>query len=245
MSDSVNNASKAINPNERSIVVTGASRGLGLGFTEVLLERGWNVFGCSRGPSDTDHERYTHFELDVSDEPAVVKMFAAVRRSGKPLYAVLNNAGTASMNHVLTTPKSTMEKLFSVNVFGTMLCAREAGKLLAPRGEGRIINFGSVAVAYSLEGEAVYTASKAAVEAYTRVVAREMGYHGVTVNAISPNPVKTDLIAGVPDDKMTALVNRQSIKRYGEFDDVMRCVDFLLDEKNTFTTGQVIYLGGP
>jgi 3-oxoacyl-[acyl-carrier protein] reductase len=232
-------------PSEASIVVTGTSRGLGLQFVNTLLGRGWNVFGCSRGPSEVKHERYQHFEIDVADEKGVVHMFAAVRKSGKPLYAALNNAGTASMNHVLTTPFETMKKLFAVNVFGTMLCSREAAKQMVLRKQGRIINFGSVAVPYSLEGEAVYTASKAAVEAYTKVLAREMGDYGITCNSVSPNPVKTDLIAGVPQEKMTRLINRQSIKRYGEYEDVLRVVDFLLDPANTFTTGQVIYLGGP
>ncbi len=232
-------------PNDASIVVTGTSRGIGLQLTNTLLERGWWVFGCSRGPSEVRHERYQHFEIDVADEKGVCHLFGQVRKSGKPLYAVLNNAGTASMNHVLTTPFETMKKLFAVNVFGTMLCSREGAKQMVLRKNGRIINFGSVAVPYSLEGEAVYTASKSAVEAYTKVLAREMGDHGVTANAISPNPVKTDLIAGVPQDKMQRLINRQSIKRYGEYEDVLRVVDFLLDPANTFVTGQVIYLGGP
>lgn len=232
-------------PQDSAIVITGSSRGIGLGLTNVMLERGWHVFGCSRGPSEVQHERYQHFEIDVADEKGVVHLFGGVRKSGKPLYAVLNNAGTASMNHVLTTPFETMKKLFAVNVFGTMLCSREGAKLMLRHKMGRIINFGSVAVPYSLEGEAVYTASKSAVEAYTKVLAREMGEHGITANSVSPNPVKTDLIAGVPVEKMTRLINRQSIKRYGEFDDVLRVVDFLLDPENTFVTGQVIYLGGP
>lgn len=227
------------------MVITGTSRGIGLQLVETFLERGWRVFGCSRGPSDLKHERYEHFEVDVGDEKAVVNMFGAVRRSGVPLTALLNNAGSASMNHVLTTPVETMEKLFRVNTLGTMLCTREAAKMMVLRRQGRIINFGSVACSYALEGEAVYVATKAAVEAYTRVVARELGDYGVTVNAISPNPVKTDLIAGVPQAKMTALVNRQSIKRYGEYQDILQVVDFLLDDRTTFTTGQVIYLGGP
>jgi 3-oxoacyl-[acyl-carrier protein] reductase len=234
-----------MNPSEASIVVTGASRGLGLQFVNTFLGRGWNVFGCSRGPSEVKHERYQHFEIDVAHEKGVVHMFAAVRKSGKPLYAAVNNAGAASMNHVLTTPFDTMQKLFSVNVFGTMLCSREAAKQMVLCKQGRIINFGSIAVPYSLDGEAVYTASKAAVETYTKVLARELGEYGITANAVSPNPVKTDLIAGVPQEKLQALINRQSIRRFGEFQDVLRVVDFLLDPANTFTTGQVIYLGGP
>ena len=228
-----------------SIVITGTSRGIGLQLVQTFLERGWTVFGCSRGPSDVKHKCYTHFVMDVADEKAVVNLFGAVRKSGVPLYALLNNAGSASMNHVLTTPVSTMEKLWRVNTLGTMICCREAAKQMVLRKRGRIVNFGSVAVSYALEGEAVYVATKAAVEAYTRVVARELGDHGITVNAISPNPVKTDLIAGVPQAKMTALVNRQSIKRYGEFKDILAAIDFLLHPDTDFTTGQTIYLGGP
>ncbi len=212
---------------------------------QTYLEREWRVFGCSRGPSEVEHGNYSHFELDVADEKAVVDMFGAVRKAGVPLYALLNNAGSASMNHVLTTPVATMDKLWRVNVLGTMICCREAAKMMVLRRQGRIVNFGSVAVSYALEGEAVYVATKAAVEAYTRVLARELGEYGVTANAISPNPVKTDLIAGVPQSKMTALVNRQSVKRYGTFTDIIQVIDFLLHPDTTFTTGQTIYLGGP
>jgi 3-oxoacyl-[acyl-carrier protein] reductase len=234
-----------MNRPQEAIVITGASRGIGRSLAEKFLERGWTVFGCSRTPSDLHHARYTHFELDVADEKAVVHMFAAVRKSVTPLYAVINNAGSASMNHMLTTPVATMEKLWRVNVLGTMICCREAAKILARRKRGRILNCGSVAVPWSLEGESVYTATKAAVEAYTRVIARELGDSGVTVNSVSPNPVKTDLIAGVPIEKMDRLVARQSIKRYGTVEDVLRVVDFFLDPASDFVTGQVVYLGGP
>jgi 3-oxoacyl-[acyl-carrier protein] reductase len=229
----------------RAMLVTGTSRGLGQGLAEWYLERGWHVFGCARGAAAIRHDRYRHFELDVADEKAVVSMFAAIRKSGTPLEALVNNAGTASMNHVLTTPVATMEKLWSVNVLGSMICCREAAKQMVLRRRGRIVNCGSVAVPWALEGESVYTATKAAVEAYTRVLARDLGEYGVTVNTVSPNPVKTDLIAGVPVEKMDRLVARQSIKRYGTLDDVLVVVDFFLDPRSTFITGQTVYLGGP
>ena len=228
-----------------SILVTGTTRGIGRQLTETYLERGWRVFGCSRRPAELHDPRYTHFELDVGDERAVVAMFAAIRKDREPLYALVNNAGAASMNHVLVTPLGTMEKLWRVNVLGTMLCCREAAKQMVARKQGRIVNFGTVAVHYALAGEAVYVATKAAVTAYGQVIARELGDHGITVNTISPSPVKTDLIAGVPAEKLTALVNRQSIKRFGEFKDVLQVVDFLLDPGTDFLTGQTLYLGGP
>ena len=229
----------------QSMMITGTSRGLGRDLACSYLDRGWNVFGCARGPSDLGHHRYQHFQLDIGDEKGVLNMFAAIRKSRLPLTALINNAGVASMNHVLTTPMSTVEWLFRVNVIGAILCCREAGKLMALRRYGRIINFGSVAVPYALEGEAAYVASKAAIQAFTRTLANELGDKGVTVNAVAPNPIKTDLIAGVPEAKMTALIQRQAIKRYGSVEDVLGVVDFFLDPKSALVTGQTLYLGGP
>jgi 3-oxoacyl-[acyl-carrier protein] reductase len=229
----------------QAMVITGTSRGLGRDLAEIYLDRGWEVFGCARGPSDLRHERYQHFRLDIGNEKDVLRMFAAVRKSTAPLTAMINNAGVAAMNHALTTPMSTVEWLLRVNVIGAVLCCREAGKLMALRGYGRIINFGSVAVPYALEGEAAYVTSKAAIQAFTRTLAKELGDQGVTVNAVAPNPIKTDLIAGVPEVKMTALIDRQAIKRYGTVEDVLAVIDFFLNPRSAMVTGQTIYLGGP
>ncbi|HLT38113.1 MAG TPA: SDR family oxidoreductase [Enhygromyxa sp.] len=227
------------------MVVTGASRGLGRSLVETMLARGHRVFGCSRSQASIEHPEYTHFELDVADEPAVVRMFKAVRKTGEPLYALINNAGAAAMNHALLTPAATMTRLLAINVQGTMLCSREAAKQMSKHRVGRIINFSTIAAAYDLEGEAVYVASKSAVAAYSRVLARELGERGVTVNVVAPNPIRTALIAGVPDDKLQAILARQAIKRFGRFEDVLNVVDFFLDPRSEFVTGQIIYLGGP
>jgi 3-oxoacyl-[acyl-carrier protein] reductase len=230
---------------QRAILVTGSSRGIGRYLCETWLERGWRVYGCSRGESDLKHPEYHHFSLSVSDERSVVRMFRKIRKERVPLWALINNAGAASMNHVMTTPASTMVKLLDVNVIGTMLCSREAVKVMLASKRGRIVNFSTIACALDLEGEAVYVASKGAVEAYTRVLAREVGPLGITVNLVAPNPIRTALIAGVPDDKIQKIIDRQAIRRYGEFDDVLRVIDFYVNEQNSLITGQSIYLGGP
>ena len=95
-----------------------------------------------------------------------------------------------------------------------------------------------------LEGEAIYAASKAAVESLTQVLARELAPGKITVNAVGPTPVKTDLIRSVPQEKMDALIARQSIARFGEFEDIANVVDFFIDPRSDFVTGQVVYLGG-
>ena len=95
-----------------------------------------------------------------------------------------------------------------------------------------------------LEGEAAYAASKAAVESLTQVLAREFAPFGITVNAVGPTPVRTDLIAGVPQEKIDAVVARQAITRYTELADIANVVDFFIRPESEFVTGQILYLGG-
>lgn len=229
---------------KRVILISGTSRGIGLGLVEHFLARGDTVCGCSRGPAGLRHARYTHTELDVSDEKAVVAMVrAAMRRHGR-IDALLNNAGIATMNHALLTPAATARAIFATNFHGTFLFCREVAKTMVRRKSGRIVNFATVATPLRLEGESLYAASKAAVESFTQVLARELGPTGVTVNAVGPTPVPTDLVKNVPPAKMQALLARQAIRRFGTIDDVINVVEFFLAPHSEFVTGQVIYLGG-
>lgn len=228
----------------RVMLITGTRKGIGRYLTDYYLERDWTVVGCSRDASDLRHPRYSHYELDVADEAAVRRMTADVSRKHKRLDVLLNNAGIASMNHVLLTPGATVQKIMATNVLGTFLFCREAAKLMQRRREGRIVNFATVATPLKLEGEAIYAASKAAVVSLTQVLARELAELNITVNAVGPTPVKTDLIGGVPKAKMDALLARQAIQRFGEMRDVSNVVDFFISPASDFVTGQVIYLGG-
>lgn len=229
---------------ETVTLVTGARKGIGRHLVTHYLDAGHRVIGCSRQPSDLEHARYRHFQLDVADEGAVVSMFGAIRREYGGLGVLINNAGIASMNHSLLTPAATVRRVLDTNVTGSFTMAREAAKLMQRARFGRIVNFSTVAVALDLEGEAVYVASKAAVEALTRVLAREFAPFGVTVNAVGPVPVETDLIRAVPRDKIARLVERQALRRLGTMEDVTNVVDFFVAPASGFVTGQVLYLGG-
>ena len=229
---------------KRVILITGTSRGIGLGMAKYFLAQGDVVCGCSRGAVTLQHPNYTHFELDVSDENAVVAMVRAVVRKQGRIDALLNNAGIAAMNHALLTPAATATAIFATNFHGTFLFCREVAKAMIRRKAGRIVNFTTVATPLRLEGEALYAASKAAVESFTQILARELGPTGVTVNAVGPTPVPTDLVKNVPKAKMEALLARQAIRRFGAIEDVINVVDFFLSPKSEFVTGQVIYLGG-
>ena len=228
----------------RVMLITGSRKGIGLRLAEHYVQEGYHVVGCSRSPSDFRAEGYEHHELDVRNEPEVIQLFGHIRRKLGGLSVLINNAGVAVMNHALLTPISAVQRILETNVTATFLCCREAAKLFRRGSQSRIVNLSSVAVPLQLEGEAIYAASKAAVESLTRVLARELGALGVTCNAVGPSPVKTDLIRSVPQETIERLIARQAIRRYTEPEDVINVVDFFIDPKSEFVTGQVIYLGG-
>jgi 3-oxoacyl-[acyl-carrier protein] reductase len=224
--------------------VTGTSRGIGKYIAQELLARGAWVFGCSRRAGTIEHERYQHIIGDVTAEADVVAFFAQVRRTAKALDVLINNAGTASLNAAVLTTTQSARGILDTNVLGTFLCCREAAKLMMRRRFGRIVNVTSIATPLKLEGEAVYAASKGAVVTLTQVLAREFGPLGVTVNAVGPTAIDTDLVRNVPSQKLEALRARQAIPRAGEMRDVMNVVEFFIRPESDFISGQVIYLGG-
>ena len=226
------------------IVITGSRQGIGRYLTEYYLNKGFVLIGCDLQETDLKHQDYEHFCLDVADESAVRKMVSGIAKKYKRIDYLVNNAGIASMNHSLLTPLSTVEKVFRTNVFGTFLFCREVAKVMIKNKFGRIINFSSVAVPLDLEGEAIYAASKAAIEKLTTILSKEFGKSGITVNAIGPSPIKTDLIKNVGEGKLNELLRQQAISKFGSFEDISNVIDFYISEKSDMITGQIIYLGG-
>jgi 3-oxoacyl-[acyl-carrier protein] reductase len=227
------------------MLITGTRKGIGRFLVDRYLAQGYVVAGCSRKSFDEpEPEGYHHYRVDVANEHEVVRMVRDVAKKFGTPAVLINNAGIAAMNHLLLTPLSAVQKIFSTNVFGTFIAMREVAKLMSAAKYGRIVNFATVATPLNLEGEAGYAASKAAVESFTRIAARELAPFNITVNAVGPTPVLTDLIRTVPKQKMDALIERQAIRRMGEPRDVAHVIDFLISRDSDFVTGQTIYLGG-
>jgi len=226
------------------MIITGARKGIGHFLANYYITRGYHVIGCSRQGLDHPLAGYEHFELDVANEPAVQSMIWEVSKKYGNIDILINNAGIATMNHFLLTPKTALERVFTTNVFGTFLFAREVGKVMVSQKSGRIVNFATVATPLKLEGEAVYAASKAAVNSFTQILAYELAPHHITVNAVGPTPVPTDLIKNVPKKKIESLLNRQALKRFGTSEDIANVIDFFIRPESHFITGQTVYLGG-
>jgi 3-oxoacyl-[acyl-carrier protein] reductase len=231
-------------PEQEVVLITGTRKGIGRHLAEHFSKKGALVEGCSRETPDWELANYTHHEADVADEAQVKAMMASIQKRHGRLDVVINNAGIASMNHVLLTPMSTVSRIMGTNFHGTFLVCREGAKLMTRRRYGRIVNLGSVAAPMRLAGEAAYAASKAAILTFTQILAYELADFGITCNVVAPTPVETDLIRSVPKDKMDRLIDNLAIRRIGTNEEVAHAIDFFVHPASSYITGQVIYLGG-
>jgi len=211
------------------ILITGTSRGIGKALAEHFLGRGWLVVGCSRGEAAVSDPGYTHVRADVSKEEGAAEVFKTIRETHGRLDAAVNNAAinpTLSLA-LMTTAKNASETM-TVNFLGVFLVCREAAKLMMRRKKGRIVNLGSMAVRHEVSGESVYTASKAAVNAFSRVLAKELAPSGITVNVVSPAAVETDMMKSVDPKALAEVLKRNAIPKPGTFADVASAVEWLV-----------------
>lgn len=224
----------------QTLLVTGASRGLGRAVAERALSAGYDVIGIARKPTEAPFPIHA---CDVADAVAVKAVASALPRE-TPLWGVVNAAGVASMNLALMTPPATVQKVIATNLMGAIHVSQAFAPALIRAKAGRIIHFSTIAVPLGLAGEAVYVASKAGVEGFARAFAREVAGFGVTVNCIAPGPIDTDLIAKVPAEAIDRIVRRQVVQRKGTPDDVWNLVAFLLSKESAMISGEVLHLGG-
>jgi 3-oxoacyl-[acyl-carrier protein] reductase len=227
-------------------LVTGTRTGIGKALAEHFLDRGDTVVGCSRRPSSIRHPEYHHHEIDLTESARTRSMFRAARREFGHLDVLVNNAGTSVMNHFMMTPDDTARTVFDLNFFAVLNCCREAAKLLqkSPEPSAAILNVSTVAVPWALDGQLVYSASKSAVEQLTRVMSKELAGFGIRVNGIGLPPVRTVLTRTLAPQTLDAVVDRQTIGRMCELEDIVGPVDFLTTGRSEFVTGETLYLGG-
>lgn len=228
------------------ILVTGTRTGIGRALAEHFLQAGHTVIGCSRRQASIDHDHYDHYEIDLTDSEKVVRMFRDMRRRYGHLDALVNNAGTSTMNHFMLTPDQVTQQVFDLNFFAVLSCCREAVRLLAQSSESwpAILTLSTVAVPWALEGHLAYSASKSAVEQLVKVMSKELSGQRIRINGIGIPPVDTVLTRTVPQHTIDALIQRQAVKRLCTVADVTGPVEFLLSPEAAFVTGETLYLGG-
>jgi len=227
------------------ICITGTSKGIGRYLAGYYAEEGKKVIGCSRSESDLQHPNYQHEILDVSDEEGVQSFFRILRKTYGRLDVLINNAGiNPTIGPFALTSTAAFQSAIQVNIMGTFLMTRGAIKMMMKNRFGRIINFGSMATRHEVAGEACYTATKAAVVALSRVIAKETYPQGITCNVVSPAAIKTALTANIDQAALQNVLSRNAIPEFGEMPDVSNAIDWLIQKESAHITGQEIFFGG-
>jgi 3-oxoacyl-[acyl-carrier protein] reductase len=237
----------------RSVIVTGGSRGLGVGLVQAFIDAGDIVATCSRSRTpaidawESDPalaERFHYQELDLSDRAACDEFVGAVAARFGSLDVLVNNAGVAREGVLGLMQDEDVATVLDLNVKGTIQITRAAVRRMLPQGSGSVINISSVVGISGYRGLAVYGASKAALDGFTRAMARELGTRQITVNSVAPGYLRTEMSLGLDETQLNQISRRTPLGRLGEAEDVAGAVLFLASEQARFITGQVIVVDG-
>ncbi|MDP9202139.1 MAG: SDR family oxidoreductase [Gemmatimonadota bacterium] len=223
------------------LLLTGSSRGIGLGIANYFLARGHIVCGCSRSESALDSPQYHHTRLDVSDEKAVRAWVSSVAKQFGRIDTAVCNAGIVKSALMMSvTPASILDQFVATHVRGVFLVCREVSKVMIRQKSGRIVTLSSPAVAWHLKGASAYTATKAAVEEMTRVLARELAPAGVTCNVVRPGLVMTDPARAMGDEWAEWLLDQQTIRRTVTIEEICNVIEFFASPASSAITGQTL-----
>src|SRR6201997_4930403 len=234
-----------------NVVVTGGSRGIGLAIARRLAAAGYNVIAVARRESDELKDaigeavkqgrgglRFRAFDLSEIDAiPAFVK---SLRDEFGAIYGLVNNAGIGTEGLLATMHNSEIEALMRLNVLSPIILTKYVVRNMMADGGGRIINMSSIIASTGYNGLSVYGATKAAATGFTRSLAREVGKLGITVNAIAPGFIDTELTYSLGPEQRQRIAGRSALRRLPETDDVASMVEYLLGEGGRNITGTVL-----
>lgn len=233
----------------KHVVISGVSRGLGAAMAADLLERGYAVSGFSRHVSDeqatlTQGDRFFQRAVDVSSADAVREFIAEARSTLGPVYGLVNNAATVQQGILATLPEVDIERMIEVNFTSAVRLSRLCVRDMVTSRSGRIINISSIVGSRGYNGLAVYSATKAALDGFTRSLAREVGRRNVTVNSVAPGYMRTEMSAGLDESQLTQIARRTPLGRLAEIADIVPLVRFLLSDDAAFITSQTLLVDG-
>jgi len=238
----------------RVAVVTGATRGIGRACAEALAGGGWAV-AIGYRTSDTDAKETLEaieggggsgsiVRIDTLDETSIVEGFKQVSETIGPVTGLVNNAGYSKDGLVLRYPMESYELTMDTNVRGSFLCSREALRTMLRAKWGRIVNMSSAVALHGNAGQTVYAASKSAIVGVTRSLAREVGPKGITVNAICPGLLDTEMTSHLTDEARAYYVDQTPLGRTAHLEEVSAVVRFLMSDEASYVNGAVIPVDG-
>jgi 3-oxoacyl-[acyl-carrier protein] reductase len=235
----------------RNVIVTGGTRGLGLAMSRTLAGAGYRVIAlarngseelsaASRAATDGGIGAIEFRACDLSDVSAIAPLVKSLRADLGPLYGLINNAGLGTSGLLATMREPEIQRLIQLNTLAPIILSKYVLKSMMPQREGRIVNIASIVATTGYSGLSVYSATKASLIGFTRSLAREVGPLGITVNALAPGFIATEMTQELDEAQRGKIAGRSALKRMAEPLDVARTLEFLLGEAGRNITGTVI-----
>jgi 3-oxoacyl-[acyl-carrier protein] reductase len=235
----------------RNVIVTGGSRGLGLAIASQLAGAGYRVIAVARKITDeliaardaaaaVGLGAIEFRALDLSDIVGIAPFVRALRAEVGPFYGLVNNAGLGTGGVLANLRDADIERLIRLNTLSPIVLTKYVSKSMMLERAGRIINISSIVASTGYSGLSVYSASKASLLGFTYSLARELGQLGITVNAIAPGYINTDMTEELTDAQREQIARRSALKRMADPIDVARSVEYLIGEAGRNITGTVL-----
>lgn len=245
---------------ERVVVVTGGSRGIGRAICQAFAEPGTRIYFNYYSPADPEAEEAAAAETialleqagaaatgicaNVAVTQEVHDFFDKVTGEAGRLDVLVNNAGITRDSLMVRMKEDQWDAVLSVNLKGPFLCTQTAAKIMMKQRSGRIVNIASVVGVTGNAGQPNYSAAKAGIIGLTKTAAKELAARGITVNAVAPGFIETDMTAVLPEKARTAMLSNVPLGRPGQPEDVAGVVHFLASDVAAYMTGQVLHVSG-
>jgi len=233
----------------RNVLVTGGSRGLGLGIARRLAGAGYRAIAVARKPTEALTTAIAeappgalHFvPCDLAEIDGLAALAKSIRKDFGPIYGLVNNAGMSFEGVLALMPIAQMEQMLRLNTLAPLVLTKHVVRqMMADGGAGRIVNMASIIASTGYSGLSVYAATKASLLGFSRSLAREVGRLGVTVNSVAPGFIETEMTNGLNDEQRQRIERRSALKRLAGVNDVAAAVEFLLSDHAKNITGTVV-----
>jgi len=235
----------------RNVIVTGASRGLGLAITECLAASGYRVLAIARSPSaelqalssaaeQSGRGAVQFHPFDLLEIAAMQQLVSRLRKEFGPLYGLVNNAGLGTAGVLAMMRDEQIETLIRLNTLSPIVLTRHVVRSMMSERAGRIVNMSSIVATTGYQSLSVYSATKASLNGFTRALAREVGQLGITVNAVAPGFVDTEMTREMDARQRDQIIRRSALRRLPQAADVAAAVECLLSEKARNITGTTL-----
>ena len=231
----------------KTALVTGASRGIGKAIAEKLKADNYKVLGTATSDSGVDTLNSNGIEghlLDLNSKDSIKNFWSNLENNNKTISVLVNNAGITRDNIILRMSDEEWSDIMNVHLYGTFQLSKRALKMMLKNKWGRIINISSASASIGNRGQSNYAAAKAGVEAFTKSLAKEVGKRDITINAVAPGFISTDMTENNKGVNADYLVKEIPLGRFGKPEEVASLISFMCSDGASYITGQTIHING-